>query len=137
METRQVTERTPPRSTPREGFTLIEVVIAMVIMSGVVLTMALSTASLGRSTRASEIRNRAQALADMQIGRARAWSSYATLTQLSAAKYNGTADGLISSTSVSVDSASGKNLTTVRVTITSVVTGALASPVVRTVSIAP
>lgn len=132
--------RATPPSTPRtsrEGFTLIEVVIAMVILAGVVLTMAMSTAKLGRSTRASEIRNRAQAVADMQIGRARAWPSYGTLSQLTAAKYNGSADGLVTATAVSVDSAAGKNLTTVRVTVTSAVSGALTPAVVRTVSIAP
>ena len=57
--------------------------------------------------------------------------------ELTAAKYNGSADGLVTATAVSVDSASGKNLTTVRVTVTSAVSGAQTPAVVRTVSIAP
>ncbi len=124
-------------SSARSGFTLIEVMIALVILAGVVLAMGMSTTTLGRSVRTSDLKNRAQSVADMQIGRARAWPTYATLSQLSGTKFNGTADGLITATTVSVDSANGKNLTTVSVSVNSTTTGALIAPVTRTVSIAP
>lgn len=127
----------PASTMTRDGFTMIEVMIAVVLLAGVVLAMGMSTTVLGRNMRSSDIRNRAQSVADMQIGRARAWPTYSTLSQLSAAKFNGSADGLTSATTVSVDSSAGKNLTTVTVTVTSVQSGALASPIVRSVSIAP
>ncbi len=122
---------------PRRGFTLIEVMMALVILGGVVLAIGMSTTTLGRSVSTSDIQNRAQSVADMQIGRARAWPTYATLSQLSAIKYNGTADGLITATTVVVDSAAGKNLTTITVSVTSVQVGVLATPVTRAVSLAP
>ncbi len=122
---------------PRLGFTLIEVMMALVILAGVVLAIGMGTTTLGRSVNTSDIKNRAQSVADMQIGRARAWPTYATLSQLSAVKYNGTADGLITATTVVVDSAGGKNLTTISVSVTSVQVGAIATPITRAVSIAP
>jgi prepilin-type N-terminal cleavage/methylation domain-containing protein len=145
MEARQMTAQTLPqvvhtaaaRTRARAGFTLIEVMIAMVILAGVVLAMGMSTTTLGKSVRSSDLKNRAQSVADMQIGRARAWPTYSTLSQLAGSKFNGTADGLISTTTVSIDSASGKNLTTVSVSVNSTTTGALSSPVTRTVFIAP
>jgi prepilin-type N-terminal cleavage/methylation domain-containing protein len=121
----------------RAGFTLIEVMLAMVILAGVVLAMGMGTTTMGKSMRTSDLKNRAQSVADMQIGRARAWPTYSTLSQLAAAKFNGTADGLISTTTVSVDSTGGKNLTTVSVSVNSTTTGALSAPVTRTVLIAP
>jgi prepilin-type N-terminal cleavage/methylation domain-containing protein len=128
---------TTQQQPARAGFTLIEVMMAVVVLAGVVLAIGMSTALLGRSMRSSDIRNRAQSVADMQIGRARAWPTYSTLSSLSAAKFNGSMDGLVSSTSVTVDSASGKNVTTVTVTVTSARSGELSSPVVRKVAIAP
>ena len=124
----------PPR--PRRGFTLIETMIALVILSGVVLTMAMGTTKLTRSVANSNGRNRAQSVADMQVGRARVWPTYATLSQLAGSTYNGTKDGLVSSTSVVVDTTNGINVTRVTVTVSGEVTGTLATPVVRTITVA-
>ena len=135
METREMISHRSPH--PRRGFTLIEVMMALVIFAGVVLAIGMSTTTLGRSVSSSDIKNRAQSVADMQIGRARAWPTYATLSQLSATKYNGTADGLITATTVVVDAAGGKNLTTISVSVTSVQVGAIPTPITRAVSIAP
>ena len=123
-----------PRS--RRGFTLIETMIALVILAGVVLTMAMGTTKLTRSVANSNGRNRAQSVADMQVGRARVWPTYATLSQLAGITYNGTKDGLVSSTSVVVDTTSGINVTRVTVTVAGEVTGTLATPVVRSITVA-
>jgi len=120
----------------RAGFTLIEVMIALVILAGVVLAMGMSTTTLSRSVVDSDVRNRAQSVADMQIGRARAWPTYATLSQLTGSTFNGTADGLTSSTTVATDTTGGKNITKVTVTVSAVATNTLPTPIIRTVSIA-
>lgn len=119
-----------------EGFTLIEVMIALTILVGVVLAMGMSTTVLSRSVRDSDVRNRAQSVADMQIGRARAWPTYSTLNQLTEAKFNGTVDGLTSTTTVTVDTTSGQNITKVKVTVSAVASALLATPISRTISIA-
>jgi len=126
----------PARATSRRGFTLIEVMIALTILVGVVLAMGMSTTTLSRSVRDSDVRNRAQSVADMQIGRARAWPTYATLNQLASVRFNGTADGLTSATTVTVDTMSGQNITRVRVTVAAVATAVLSTPISRTISIA-
>jgi prepilin-type N-terminal cleavage/methylation domain-containing protein len=125
-----------PDTRTRDGFTLIEVMIALVILAGVVLAMGMSTTTMSRSVRDSDIRNRAQAVADMQIGRARAWPTYATLDQLRDSRFNGTADGLITTTAVALDTTSGMNMTTVTVEVSAVVSSNLPSPVRRTITIA-
>ena len=122
--------------TSRKGFTLIEVMIALTILVGVVLAMGMSTTTLSRSVRDSDVRNRAQSVADMQIGRARAWPTYATLLQLTEQKFNGTVDGLTSTTTVTVDTTSGQNITKVKVTVSAVATALLSTPISRTISIA-
>ncbi len=134
-----MTPETMPASTSRRsrtGFTLIEVMISLVILAGVVLAMGLSTTTLSRSVRDSDIRNRAQSVADMQIGRARAWPTYASLSLLSEARYNGTNNGLTSSTTVAVDTTGGMNFTKVTVRVTAVVSSNLPSPVSRSITIA-
>lgn len=120
----------------RGGFTMIEVMIALVILAGVVLVMGMSTTKLSRSVTDSDVRNRAQSVADMQIGRARAWPTYASLANLTAAKYNGSANGLITTTSVSVDTAQGKNVTLVTVSVSAVQSSLLPVPITRKISIA-
>lgn len=121
---------------PPAGFTLIEVMMALTILVGVVLAMGMSTTVLSRSVRDSDVRNRAQSVADMQLGRARAWPTYATLAQLADAKFNGTADGLTSTTTVTVDTTSGQNITSVKVTVSAVASALLVTPISRTISIA-
>lgn len=124
------------RRGARHGLTLIEVMIAMVILGGVVIAMGMGTTNFQRTITSSAMRSRAQSVADMQIGRARAWPTYSTLSQLATARYNGTADGLVSTTLVTPDSAGGAKTTTVKVTVTSSQTGLLANSIVRSVIIA-
>ena len=124
------------RVAGRAGFTMIEVMFALVILAGVVLAMGMNTTKLSRSVRDSDIRNRAQSVADMQIGRARGWPSYATLSKLTAAKYNGTANGLITATSVAVDTTLGKNITLITVNVSAVQTTLMPTPITRSISLA-
>lgn len=139
VATRTVTMLTAARrrlTRPRRGLGLVEVMIALVILSGVVLAMGMSTTKFGRKVSDSGTRNRAQAMADMQVGRARAWPTYSTLGQLTAAKYNGTADGLISATTVATDTTNGRNQTKVTVTVSAVQSSLLPDPIKRTITIA-
>ena len=123
-------------SRAREGFTLVETMIAMVILAGIVLTMTMGTTKLTRSVSDANGRNRAQSVADMQVGRARVWPTYSTLSQLSSSTYNGTKDGLITSTTVVKDTTNGINITRVTVTVSGAVVGTLATPIVRTITVA-
>ena len=110
--------------------------IALVILSGVVLAMGMSTTNFGKKVSNSDVRNRAQSVADMQVGRARAWPTYATLSQLAAARYNGTVDGLVSATAVAIDTSQGMNITKVTVTVSAVQSSLLPTPIKRTITIA-
>lgn len=120
----------------RRGFTLIEVLMAVTILAGVVLTMAMSTTVASRNVATSGTRSRAQAMVDQQISRARTWPTYATLNQLTAARYNPTANRLTTSTLVSSDTTAGKSITTVQVTVTGSTTAVLRYPIIRSISIA-
>ena len=126
----------PAPCTPRRGFTLIEVMIALVILGGVVLTMALGTTKFSASIRDSDVRNRAQSVADMQIGRARAWPTYSTLSQLSTARFNPAENGLSTVTTVIADTTGGQSITRVTVTVSAAVTASLPVPVKRSIIIA-
>jgi prepilin-type N-terminal cleavage/methylation domain-containing protein len=120
----------------RRGFTLIETLIAISLLAGVVLTMAMSTTISSRNVQASGSRSRAQAIVDQQIARARSWPTYATLTDLAGASFNGSANGLTTATTVTSDTTSGKSVTAVSVTVIGATTTILATPIVRSISIA-
>ena len=132
------TRRTFLRGTrrTRQGFTLIEVLVAITILAGVVLTMAMSTTSSAKSVATSGVRSRAQAMVDQQIARARTWPTYATLSQLALARYNESQDGLTAQTVVARDTLLNKNLTTVTVTVTGSSARTLPTPIVRSIAIA-
>lgn len=124
------------RGGARAGFSLVEMLISLVLLAGVVLAMAMGTTLVSRSVSDTGARSRAQALADLQIARVRAWPSYGTLSDLTGAAYNGTTGGLVSSTQVAVDSAQGIRTTTVTVTITGQGGSGLKLPVRRRIVVA-
>ena len=128
----------PPSSAARarRGISLVEVMIALVILSGIVLAMGMSTTNFSRKVTNSDVRNRAQSVADMQVGRARAWPTYSTLSQLATAKYNGSVDGLITTTTVATDTTKGMNITKVTVTVSAVQSTLLPTPITRTITVA-
>ncbi|MBY0488446.1 MAG: prepilin-type N-terminal cleavage/methylation domain-containing protein [Gemmatimonadaceae bacterium] len=121
--------------TPRRGFTLIETIIALTILSGLLLAMGMGTTNMQRSIGASNIRTRAFARADVQIGLARGWPTWSTLDLLAGASYNGTQDGLVTTTTVTTDTTNRRRLKRIAVTVTAVQAGALATPVRRTISV--
>jgi prepilin-type N-terminal cleavage/methylation domain-containing protein len=121
--------------TSRRGFTLIETIIALTILSVLLLAMGMGTTKMQRSIGDSNIRTRAFARADVQIGLARGWPTWSTLDLLAGATYNGTQDGLITTTTVVTDSTSNRRLKRVSVVVTAVQSGALPVPVRRTISL--
>jgi prepilin-type N-terminal cleavage/methylation domain-containing protein len=127
---------TASRRAARRGISLVEVMIALVILSGVVLAMGMSTTNFSRKVTDSDVRNRAQSVAEMQVGRARAWPTYSTLSQLATTRYNGSVDGLISATTVATDTTGGINITKVSVTVSAVQSTLLPTPITRTITIA-
>lgn len=120
----------------RRGFTLVEVLVAMGILAGVVLSMALGTSLLSRRVVDASGRSRAQALADQQIARARVWPAYGTLSQLTGTAYNGSVDGFTVATTVAIDSSNRQHITRLTVTVSSGNASLLAAPVKRSISIA-
>ena len=119
----------------RSGFTLIEVVLSLTLLIGVVLGMSMGTTTFQRSIGDANIRSRAQARADLQVSMARMWPTWSTLENLTGASYNSTADGLTTTTAVVVDSAGGKRIKRVTVTVNSYPTTAMPIPVKRMVSL--
>lgn len=132
------TRRTAPvprtaRPSSRRGFTLVEVVMALTLLSGVVLALTMGTTKFQRSVGDSNIRSRAQARADLQLAMARSWPTWSTLENLAAGAYNTTADGLATATTVSVDTSRGQRIKRVTVVVSST---SMPLPVRRTISVA-
>lgn len=128
--------RRPATVAVPRGFTLIETLVAVVLLSGVVLAMAMGTTQASRRVSDSSGGARAQALADIQIARARVWPTYATLVDLTSPTYNMAIEGLTPSTSVVVDSTNGIFQTKVTVTVTGGTTSGLKIPIRRTITVA-
>jgi prepilin-type N-terminal cleavage/methylation domain-containing protein len=123
-------------TAPRRGFTLIETMVAVVLMSTVVLAMSMSSMAFSNKISDSSGRSRAQSMSDMQIARARAWPTYATLSDLEGGSYNTAVDGLTPSTSVVVDTTGGLNVTRISVTITGGPGSGLRIPMRRSITLA-
>lgn len=126
-----------PHTTHRRahGFTLIEVMIAMVILSGVVLGIAVGTTKLQRAVGDASVRSRAFARADQVVGLARTWPSWNTLEQLAGSRYNPTADGFTSATTITADTTGGRRIKRLVVTVRAVQTSLMPLPVRRAISI--
>jgi type II secretion system protein I len=121
----------------RAGFTLIEVMIALVILGIAALSLMRVTSRMIRSVTDDRTRTIASASADARIAEVRAWPTYTTLE----GKYAGTeADipitGLTRVTTIVRTGGTGQPNDYKRVTVT--VSGSqLTSNVTRTVTIAP
>ena len=117
----------------RGGFTLVEVVLALTLLSGVVLMLSMGTTKFQRSVGDSNIRSRAQARADLQLAMARSWPTWSTLENLTGGSYNVTADGLTTVTTVSADTTANKRIKRITVTVTG---SGMPVPVKRTIAVA-
>jgi prepilin-type N-terminal cleavage/methylation domain-containing protein len=124
-----------PRAT-RGGFTLVELLVAMVLLIICALGMSFASMRFSQKIGDSTIRTRAQSLADVQIALARTWPTYGTLEDLQAPRFNATVDGLNRATAVNVDTTGGMNLKRLTVTISSVDPTALKPDVVRSITLA-
>jgi len=76
------------------GFTLIEVAIALSVLSIVLLVIPYAEVRFTRAVSNNRIRNEANAIADGWIARCRAEPNYAALDSVAAGKCRGTATGL-------------------------------------------
>jgi len=123
------------RGATRRGFTLIETVLAMTIMSAIVLMIGLGTSQLQRAVGDAGMRSRAHARADMQVGLARTWPTWNTLERITSSSYNGLADGLRTTTVVTADTSGRRRIKRVRVTVEAVPASQMPLPVVRNISI--
>lgn len=120
----------------RRGFTLIETMIAMVILSGVVLSITVGTTKLSRAVGDANVRSRAFARADMLIAMARTWPSWTTLDALAGSAYNGERDGFISTTTVTTDTTRGRRIKRLQVVVRASSSALMPLPVRRSISIA-
>jgi prepilin-type N-terminal cleavage/methylation domain-containing protein len=126
------------------GFTLIEMAIAMTILSIVLVVIPYAEIRFTRAVSTNRIRNEANALADAWIARCRSEPNYAALDSTSAGKCRGTVTGLgtynfTRTTTVTGDatlSGVADSLNNYK-RITVVITGtALTTPVKRTITVA-
>lgn len=121
---------------PRRGFTLIETMIAMVILSSVVLSISVGTTRLTRAVGDANVRSRAFARADMIVSLARTWPDWNSLEMLATASYNAERDGFVSSTVITADTTRGRRIKRLQVTVRAVPSTLMPLPVRRSISIA-
>lgn len=82
-------------TTRREsGFTLIELAVAVAIMSAALLAVPLAGAKFSRTVSTNRIRNEANALADAWVARCRAEPNYVALDSSVTGKCKGTVSNL-------------------------------------------
>jgi prepilin-type N-terminal cleavage/methylation domain-containing protein len=128
----------------KSGFTLVEVMIALVVLSIVLLMLPAAAIRFTRSVSDNRVRNEANALADAWVARCREEPNYAALDSNVAGKCRGTVTGLgtynfTRTTTVAQDAAlsgvadSLNDYKRVTVVVTST---ALTTPVSRTITIA-
>jgi prepilin-type N-terminal cleavage/methylation domain-containing protein len=118
-----------------EGFTLIEIIMAVTILSGVVLMMAAPASKFLSTTAKSQRRIAASAAADAQIALVRMYPNYDSLrVKFDSTRNNVPFPGFTRSTSV-VRTAAGGNGDVTRVVVTINGPG-LATPIKRTATIA-
>lgn len=126
-----------PRRRPREGgFTLIEVIIAVIILGIVALSLMSASARMIGGVTDDRLRTLAAASADDRIAQVLAWPTYATLDATFAGTQANTPQaGLSRTTTIVRTGGTGQTNDFKRVTV-EVNGAALAAPVRRTVTVA-
>lgn len=125
--------------TERRGFSLVEVIVALVILSGVLLAMTDFTRQFTRQTTDSATTSRASDVAVQQLETVKAWRSYATIVST----YHNASTSFVAGTPYAgltrqtLVVRTGPSATADFVTVTVVVTGAgLSAPLRRSTIIA-
>lgn len=120
-----------------KGFTLIEVIIAMVIMSTVLLAMVGATASLIHVVTIADRNQSALQLVDSQIERVQLHPNYISLDSAYAGTETNfpTLDGYVRTTTIVRFGGSGQAVDYKKVTVTVTVPG-MSDPVSRTITVA-
>ena len=120
----------------KAGFTLIEVMIALVILTIAALSLMRMSAKMIRSVTDDRVRTLAAASADARIGVIRSWPTYSTLdAQYAGTETNTPSTGLSRVTTIVHTGGIGQANDYKRVTVTVSGTG-LATSVARTITIA-
>ena len=123
-------------TAPRAGFTMVEMMVAIVILGGVALAVGASTAKLVHSGVDDRIASQAAAAAEAQLAVAQVWPEYATLDSAFAGTV---ADipftGASQVTTVVRTGGSGQANDYKQITVTITAPG-LATPVVRSITVA-
>jgi len=129
----------------RSGFSLAEILVALVILSVIVMGLASTTTTFLHETTLDNVRVRASTAADTRIAEIEGWPDYSALTSFNETKSNYPDVGFTRTTTIVRDTtpATGcnsppflpcPNSDITRVTVTVIGPG-LVSPVARTVAI--
>lgn len=136
---RRSTVRPAPRRGRARGFTLMEVIMALSIMAGSLLAMAMYVRTLTKTTTDTTVRTMANDLVNQRIETIKGWRVYTTLVST----YNGTSETWASPnpyvgfTRTTAAVRTGPNATADYVTVTVTVSGrGLSSPAKTTTIIA-
>lgn len=132
-------------SARRPGFSLTEIIVALVILSVIVMGLAMTTTTFLHETTLDNVRVRAATVADSRIAEIRGWPDYSGLASFTETKANYPDPGWTRLTVVNRDtsavtgcnsppfpSCNDNDITRITVTVS---TPALTSPVSRSIAI--
>lgn len=130
----------------RPGFSLTEIIVALVILSVIVMGLAMTTTTFLHETTLDNVRVRAATVADSRIAEVKGWPDYSGLPSFSETKSNYPDPGWTRSTVVVRDTSAAvgcnsppfpacpnNNITRITVTVSA---PALTSPMSRSIAIA-
>jgi prepilin-type N-terminal cleavage/methylation domain-containing protein len=121
------------RARRRGGFTLLEVIIALVMLSVIILGLASTTVAFMHEISTDNVRVRAGSVADARIAMARTWPEYFTLDDFAMIRADFPEPGWSEQTLVARTQTSTNDFTRVTVRVSA---PSLSAPVQRTVTLA-
>jgi prepilin-type N-terminal cleavage/methylation domain-containing protein len=124
-----------PKRTNEAGFTLLEVLVALLVLAFVLTMMASSTTRAAVNQTRSTAAIEAAAAADAEVARARLWPDYSTLNTFAGTRSNTPRTGMTRQTTVVRVGGAGQTRDFTRITVR-ISSSELAAPVERTISIA-